>query len=468
MKKTHRFTAAATALALFFLTFFTGCATVTTEPPPSVSAQAETAAPAEETAPPATPAPHIAPASRFTTHEVGTLEFSVSNAGGIAQTIFYPSLWDITINKLIQEYAMSLALEAQQEIAGLPAAESGGITLSVDYESFAGPENYASVCFYITCTHPDGVSGFSRIETLNLDLAENRALSAEDVFTAESTESVAGLAGVEAKAANLARFLIKKDGIGIICGEQPVMIPYGQLSGMLYIDYSGEGPDVTMPPEKRPIPSYKPQPLSEREIDPSAPMIALTFDDGPKSGTTNRILDTLEKYGAVATFFVLGIQVDTYSSLTVRAAQQGCEIGNHSRSHKDLTTLNADGLYDQVTSVQQQIADLLGFAPRLLRPPYGAHNQTVRSTVNMPVALWSIDTEDWRSRDANAVIDTVIGHVKDGDIILMHDIYSSTAEAVEYLVPALLADGYQLVTVSELLQYKLGGAQAAQAYHSGR
>ncbi len=188
------------------------------------------------------------------------------------------------------------------------------------------------------------------------------------------------------------------------------------------------------------------------EVDPSKPMIALTFDDGPHAKNTMRILDALEKVGGRATFFVLGELIDGKSDVLKRASDMGCEIGNHSFDHSNFTKISADKMKEQLSKTSNLVKAATGKGTTLTRIPYGSVNDTIRSVVGTPMIGWSLDTRDWESRNADKVVDKVLKDVKDGDIIIMHDIYSSTADAVERIIPELRKKGYQLVTVSELME----------------
>ncbi|MDE5965341.1 MAG: polysaccharide deacetylase family protein [Lachnospiraceae bacterium] len=188
--------------------------------------------------------------------------------------------------------------------------------------------------------------------------------------------------------------------------------------------------------------------------NPDQPAIALTFDDGPSDGPTDRILDVLEQYQAHATFFVMGYRVEKFADQINRAISLGCEIGNHSYNHPKLTAISESKVEKQIKRTKDQIKKAAGVTPCLVRPPYGAYNDTVLSLIKAPAILWSLDTRDWKTRNADKTVEAVLDNVQDGDIILMHDLYEPTAEAVERLVPELIDRGYQLVTVPELAALK--------------
>lgn len=203
-----------------------------------------------------------------------------------------------------------------------------------------------------------------------------------------------------------------------------------------------------------------------RAIDPNKPMVAITYDDGPRPKSTNRILDCLEKYDSAATFFELGYLAKAYPDCIRREVGIGCEVANHSWDHPNLATLSGSGVSNQITSTSNTIYNICGVKPKLLRPPYGSYNSTVRNNAGLPLIIWSIDTLDWKYRDASYVTSVIKNQVTDGSVILMHSIYDSTAAATEAIVPWLISRGYQLVTVSELAEARGINLQNGAAYHS--
>ena len=191
-------------------------------------------------------------------------------------------------------------------------------------------------------------------------------------------------------------------------------------------------------------------------------MVALTFDDGP-GPRTSEILDQLKKYNAHATFFMLGKNVKSYPDAVKQMLKDGNELGNHSYDHQQLTKIDAEAIAKEVNDTNENIKNICGSPATVLRPPYGAINDTVKSSVGMPMILWNVDTLDWKTRNAQKTIDTVLSQVKDGDIVLMHDLYEQSAIAAETLIPELTKRGYQLVTVSEMAELR-GGMAAGHSY----
>lgn len=188
-----------------------------------------------------------------------------------------------------------------------------------------------------------------------------------------------------------------------------------------------------------------------RCIDKRKKMVALTYDDGP-SEHTEKILSTLTKYDARATFFVIGNRVQNFADSLEQAYQMGCEIGNHTYDHKALTDLGISEIHAQIQQTNSAVEQITGKCPSLMRPPCGFNNCYTDQNIDMPLILWSVDTLDWQTQNAASTIQTVLKDVQDGDIILMHDLYSQTAAASETIIPSLIAEGYQLVTVSELAE----------------
>ncbi len=191
-------------------------------------------------------------------------------------------------------------------------------------------------------------------------------------------------------------------------------------------------------------------------VDPSRPMVALTFDDGPGI-YTERLLDCLKKNDAKATFFMVGSNVPYYKSAVKKMADMGCELGNHSYSHASFTSLSNASIASEISRTSANIRQAAGRGPTLARLPYGNGHATSRvlSALGLPSIYWSIDTRDWANTGNPAhTVSEVLNNVRSGDIVLMHDIHYSTIVAAEQIIPELKRRGYQLVTVSQLANYK--------------
>lgn len=182
-------------------------------------------------------------------------------------------------------------------------------------------------------------------------------------------------------------------------------------------------------------------------------MVAFTFDDGP-SYNTIKIVNTLVKYDSKATFFLVGNQIEKYAKTMDVLVKNGMDIGNHTYSHKELTKLRDKEILKEIDLTNEVIYNKTGIKPMFLRPSYGAMNKRIKKLSTMPIIVWNIDTLDWKYHNSNKIKDKILKYVSDGDIILMHDTYVATLNAVEMVIPELKKQGYKIVSVSELFKYK--------------
>ena len=208
-------------------------------------------------------------------------------------------------------------------------------------------------------------------------------------------------------------------------------------------------PDTTEQPA---IPESKDDEDTEgdKAEPPSLKKVALTFDDGPDPKVTTKILATLEKYDAKATFYMLGSRVEYYPEIAKDVSNAGHELGNHTWTHPDLTNASIKKINSEITRTSSIIEKVTGKKAITFRPPYGAINKTVRQQTNLPVILWDVKTLDWKHRNANQLLAHVKKNTRNGSIILMHDIHQSTADGLDAVLAYLKGEGYTFVTVSEL------------------
>ncbi len=229
--------------------------------------------------------------------------------------------------------------------------------------------------------------------------------------------------------------------------------------------YAGEGGlDIVEDTTKKPMSDEK--------------LVALTFDDGPNYTHTNRILDILEENKATATFFVVGYNIENNIKTVKRIAESGSEVANHSLGHKNLMKSKPEEIEEQVNGPNELVKSLAGYEIKLFRAP-GGHFSGVTDKIGMPLIQWSIDTEDWKYKDAShkdrteeqreadlkMIADRVIGEAEKGDIILMHDIYDFTADLCEILVPRLVENGFRIVSVSEMYEAYGKELEAGKVYY---
>lgn len=195
-------------------------------------------------------------------------------------------------------------------------------------------------------------------------------------------------------------------------------------------------------------------------------VVALTFDDGPTKNKTDRVVEILESNKANATFFMVGNKITYQNKPTIlNVLNNGNEIGSHSYSHKMLTRLKEDEILEEINNTNNNFKEVTGQDLYLVRPPYGSSNKRVRETVSNPFIMWSLDTKDWKYKDAEKVYNNVIETVEDGDIILMHDSYDSTLAALEEVLPKLYTMGYKVTTVSNLAKLKNQEIVEGTSYH---
>jgi len=197
-------------------------------------------------------------------------------------------------------------------------------------------------------------------------------------------------------------------------------------------------------------------------------IVALTFDDGP-GPYTEELLDFLKQEEVKVTFFVLGTRVDAYPKLIRRMAAEGHEIGNHSNAHNMLHRMDLVGVRNEMGKCAEKIEKLLGYRPTVMRCPGGNSSDIVKQyaeEAGIPIAYWSVDTLDWKSRDKDAILDIAFGKngIKDGSIVLMHDIHKTTIPAAKEMILRLKEEGYVFVTTSELIAARRGGIVAGKTY----
>ena len=181
----------------------------------------------------------------------------------------------------------------------------------------------------------------------------------------------------------------------------------------------------------------------------------MTFDDGPSSETTPRLLEILKQRNIKATFFLIGENAASNPDIVRRILADGHEIGNHSWTHPQLSRLSDDRVTAEISKTQDAIKEASGFTPTLLRPPYGAittrQREWIESQFGLNIILWSVDPFDWKRPGASVITQRILSQVRPGAIILSHDIHKQTVDAMPATLDALIAKGYKFVTVTQLI-----------------
>jgi len=204
------------------------------------------------------------------------------------------------------------------------------------------------------------------------------------------------------------------------------------------------------------------------EIPAGEKYVALTFDDGPRQGTTDRLLDGLKERGVKATFFLIGQQIEANAGLVARMAEEGHQVGNHTWSHQRLDGATPDQAAQEVERTEAALESLLGGGEYWLRPPYGQVASGMEASFGVPMVKWSVDPRDWESRNTEKVTRAVLENVRPNSIILLHDIYPTSVDAALKVVDRLQKEGYWFVTVEELLRLNGVKPEAGEMYRTGR
>lgn len=196
--------------------------------------------------------------------------------------------------------------------------------------------------------------------------------------------------------------------------------------------------------------------------------VALTFDDGPSGYYNPLILEELNKNKAHATFFMVGNMMNRCQNCVLQTYKSGNEIGSHTYNHINIKRGDIDTVKENLAKTDNLYNSITGDHIKLLRPPYGAYNKENLENINNYFILWNLDTEDWRYRNVKHIVDYIKENVHDGAIILMHELYDSSYEALKIILPWLYANGYQVVSVSELAKIKGRTLEYGKAYLSLR
>jgi len=396
--------------------------------------------------------------------------------------ILYPVGGLALLDTAVENWVRQTAADYQAESVG-SGTDGDSAELTVDYNSYLIHETWVSVKLngiydrpYLA--HPVDVSA-----SFNAERESGRILTLEEVLLPGGEDAlrtkVAAQAGIEAELVDeniLNHWLLTPEGIEITLlrgeylpmssGTVTLMYPYEELEGIFAAPGSTQETPAQGEETQQPqLPERGPDTQPEAP-DPTKPMLALTFDDGP-SAYTEQLLDAFAAHGGKATFYVVGNMLDARPDTLRRMAAEGHEIGGHSWNHRRLTKLGEEELFDQLMNPRAKIYEITGYDAKTVRLPYGSCNKQIRAAakeLGITLVNWSVDTQDWKLRNADAVYDVVMNKAEDGAIILCHDLHKTTVEAMERAIPALIDAGYQLVTVSELLTSNGGTMNAGTVY----
>jgi len=418
--------------------------------------------------------------------EVGKTKLQVDRSQNWLIAAYYPSTSYKKINTDIKKMIAETIAETRQTSVELLKDKNNKTSASevlIDFSSYVIDKHYASFVFTLITKDQLGEST-KQIKTLVYDLTNETRITLAEVFTGNYLRKIAAETRKQLQTAEITADLKRKTAV--LRTTAPTLTCYENFSfeGTNLVVYFNQGElnstkatiamnDLNFYLTAK-LSFVKKDPMKleetiylERAADPTKKMIALTFDDGPNTPNTQRIVEILKANNAVATFFELGYRMEQNSSKMEMIINNDNQIGNHSFNHKIYTKITTAEMMDQIDSTNALMKQIVNTTATVVRPPNGSMNDSVRQNIGYPMILWNVDSKDWESRNKDAIVKAVLSNLDDGDIIVMHDIYSTSADAIEVLVPELIKQGYQLVTIQEMFDTKENPLIAGKAYYDG-
>lgn len=413
------------------------------------------------------------------------IETEVGEYDDYKYAIHFPRTKQPEINQQIKSFITKHKTDFLNKIKNLQPEKGNFSELLLDYNITHLSDNLLSIVFS-SSVHLAGENSTNYVHALNFDRKQGKQIKLEHLLADDSSlQKIAEISqdkvmqdakvmkvtdetrlnnGTVPKLKNYNTYSFSNNSMDIhfeekqigpkSLGNYKVSIPLNDLKNIIKTSYI-ESLELSIDNETKILSnttSIDQDHNKQTTLDPGGKYVALTFDDGPHKELTPYILSVLKKHKARATFYVLGNRVEYYPDIVKRAFDEGHEIGSHSWSHPKLTSLSQSELLKQMNETSNMIAKITGKAPATTRPPYGAFDNTVQKAINGPIVNWSVDTLDWKHKNKELVKKIAIENTTNGSIILMHDIQQATAQALDDIIKELSAQGYQFVTVSELLE----------------
>lgn len=360
--------------------------------------------------------------------DYGEVEHFEEDENGYLESYFYPTTKHKEIDKSINTYIEKLKKDKKQE----------DYIYKVDYKSYQTFENYISIVFENKTFNADDKLINTNYHSINYNLKDKQTLGLIDVFRSDYK--------IQLKIQDNTSFVILEDGIQLNEQKEKRLIKYEDNKKFIGLQ-DKKIPSLFQSERVKPAPPQK--------IDPDKPMIAFTFDDGPNTAFSNQIMDAFKKVDGRATFFMLGNRVGGESDTIKRMVEEGHQLGNHSFNHLNLAKQSNDVIHSQFFDTQDLIYAACGYESTAFRPPYGEESQSMKDMIPYDMTMWNVDSIDWKhKKDKEAIKKEVLPFVKDGSVILLHDIYKTSADAIDDLLPELKKAGYQFVSIDDLKKYR--------------
>ena len=375
--------------------------------------------------------------------DIGTIEHYKDETENMYISLYYPKTESEDFNKIINQYYKNYIKEQK-------VSEKSKDILYMDYSIDEVYDQFINLNLKIEKFNENEKLILSTNKLFSYDLKNNTLLTVDDCLRNLYKTSLAGINGIDKINHDNSNIRIEKSKLIIYTDEnlkEKVEINYAENKDLIKLANKNI-------PSNAPIDVAKPTP--QPKIDPNKKIVAITLDDGPHKTNTLRTIELFEKYNGRATFLMLGKNVKLYPDIVKTVYEHGFEIGSHSWDHPDLRKLDVDGVNKQIVDTQNEIFSITGFEPKIIRPPYGATNDISKEVIadnGLKIALWNLDTEDWKLKDANKIKDAIVDNAFNGAVILIHDIHTFTIDGLEMALEELDKRGYQFVTLDTLSQY---------------
>lgn len=399
--------------------------------------------------------------------EVGVIHSEINDTQDVWFAVYYPQFDVDEIDQQLFQFIQGRIDSFKEDHQAL--TEAGKPVLNIDYNSYKVNERFVSIFFQEQITSPLYANPPQNNYSFLLDLENHKIIDKSEFFKEGYLDTLSQIAqkklekeypnlfleGISPKQENFDNIVFQNEGLIIVFDKYQVLPGYLGLIE-LPIHYDDINAILKYDPVKNVVIKEKQEPVKvevkkqEEPVAENLKMVAFTFDDGPYTPVTNRLLDAFQNVNGHGTFFVVGNRISTYPEAIKRIALEGHQIGNHTYNHPSLPSLSPNQMLQQINLTNEEINKVVQMEVTVVRPTFGQTDTTVESTIAYPMINWTVDSQDWKSRDREAIVNTVMSNIHDNAIVLFHDLYPSTADAIDYLIPKLTEMGYTFVTLDEM------------------